>query len=355
MTTRASNALTSHDAFQTQILQEVSRSFALTIPQLPAALARPVANAYLICRITDTIEDDTGLSIEQKGHFFQAFTEVVHGKLLVEQFTEKLVPHLSDSLLPAERELVRNTPVVMQIFSELNERQQDEIRLCVKKMSEGMYKFQQIRNAEGLETLMQMNDYCYCVAGVVGEMLTGLFCDYSAKIERRRDPMMSLAASFGQGLQMTNILKDLWEDQDRGVCWFPKDIFHEAGFDLGTLRRDQNDPKFGQGLQALIGITHGHLQNALAYTLELPNNETGIRKFCIWAVGLALGTLQRINSNLDYTCAREVKVSRATSRRILMAANSSIRSNLLLKLFFRSSARGLPLEKSNLHPKRRND
>ncbi|NET50636.1 MAG: squalene/phytoene synthase family protein, partial [Merismopedia sp. SIO2A8] len=38
-----------------------------------------------------------------------------------------------------------------------------------------------------------MNRYCYYVAGVVGEMLTELFCDYSDKIAPRRAPMMELA------------------------------------------------------------------------------------------------------------------------------------------------------------------
>ena len=46
------------EAWQDWILPQVSRTFALTIPQLPAPLHGPVANAYLLCRIADTIEDD---------------------------------------------------------------------------------------------------------------------------------------------------------------------------------------------------------------------------------------------------------------------------------------------------------
>jgi len=45
------------DQLQDHLLQGVSRTFALTIPQLPPKLMRPVANAYLLCRIVDTIED----------------------------------------------------------------------------------------------------------------------------------------------------------------------------------------------------------------------------------------------------------------------------------------------------------
>src|SRR6185312_6170422 len=45
--------------YQNRILPHVSRTFALTIPQLPPALRTPVTNAYLLCRIADTIEDET--------------------------------------------------------------------------------------------------------------------------------------------------------------------------------------------------------------------------------------------------------------------------------------------------------
>ena len=49
-------------AWQHAILQEVSRTFALTIPQLPSGLRDVVGNAYLLCRIADTIEDEPALS-----------------------------------------------------------------------------------------------------------------------------------------------------------------------------------------------------------------------------------------------------------------------------------------------------
>jgi farnesyl-diphosphate farnesyltransferase len=338
-----SNTSVSYDAFQARVLQDVSRSFALTIPQLPERLARTVANAYLMCRIADTIEDDAGLTMRQKQHYFQEFERVLNGEVPAPQFADALSPLLTDSTLEAEHDLIRHTPTVVEIFMALNERQQAEIKNCVKTMSYGMLQFQEMQNPEGLETLAQMNDYCYYVAGVVGEMLTGLFCDYSDQIEQRRDKMMSLAASFGQGLQMTNIIKDIWEDKRRDACWFPKDVFRQAGFDLATLRAGNHDPAFGQGLQTLIGIAHGHLQNALAYTQQVPSHETGIRKFCFWAVGLALATLQKINSTPDYTCARDVTISRAATRRMIMAANASIRSNLLLKLLFQTTAYGLPV------------
>jgi len=53
-------------AFCRDILPRVSRTFALGIRLLPAELSRPVAVAYLICRIADTAEDHPALSVADR-------------------------------------------------------------------------------------------------------------------------------------------------------------------------------------------------------------------------------------------------------------------------------------------------
>ena len=79
MTTPTSAYAKSEDfAYQEQILQGVSRTFALTIPQLPKPLRDVVGNAYLLCRIADTIEDEPALSIEQKHKFSESFNKIRH-------------------------------------------------------------------------------------------------------------------------------------------------------------------------------------------------------------------------------------------------------------------------------------
>ena len=63
MAAPSSDGMTDRDlAYQAAMLQCVSRTFALTIPQLPGALRDVVGNAYLLCRIVDTIEDEPTLS-----------------------------------------------------------------------------------------------------------------------------------------------------------------------------------------------------------------------------------------------------------------------------------------------------
>jgi farnesyl-diphosphate farnesyltransferase len=338
---RNHSALQSRDVGE-QLLQGVSRSFALTIPQLPPDLRRVVTYAYLMCRIVDTIEDEKRFDVHQQGDFFRQFQDVINGRATARQFARNLYPRLSDATLPAEKELIQQTPVVMAAFFSFSPRQQITLRNCMQVMSGGMLRFQKIKNPNGLPTYRYFDEYCYCVAGSVGELLSELFCDYSPEILKQHRRLMQLAVSFGKGLQMTNILKDLWEDRERGVCWLPRDVFTHAGFDLKMLSRNHHAPAFAAGLRDLIGIARAHLGNALAYSLTIPKHETGIRKFCLWAVGMAIFTLRNIHKRPDYTSGREVKISKAAAAAIIAVCNAMLRWNFILKTLFELSAKGLP-------------
>jgi farnesyl-diphosphate farnesyltransferase len=331
--------------YQERILQGVSRSFALTIPQLPTGLCNIITNAYLLCRIADTIEDESGLSIKQKRFFFGEFIKVVRGKASPHDFASALFPLLSDNTVPAERDLVRNTPRIIRITHGFSKRVRATLERCVTIMSEGMQRFQEEKDVYGLRGLRDLGKYCYHVAGVVGELLTDLFCDYSEEMAKRRKALLSLAVSFGQGLQMTNILKDLWDDKERGACWLPQEVFRGEGFDLRGVSSPEHTGAFEAGLSDLIGIAHAHLKNALSYTLLIPQREKGIRKFCLWAIGMAILTLRKINKRHDYTSGSEVKISRRTVKAIILVTSVTLGSNYLLQVLFGLAGRGLPMSR----------
>lgn len=329
-------------AWQQAILQDVSRTFALTIPQLPPGLRDVVGNAYLLCRIADTIEDEPTLSASGKCEFSERFIGVVAGEEPPDPFAEQLVPHLSDNMLPAERQLVADTSRVLRLTQGFSERQRAALVRCVRIMSRGMAEFQQSPGLRGLDDLPHLDRYCYHVAGVVGEMLTELFCDYSAEIDRHRKRLLQLAVSFGQGLQMTNILKDIWDDRARGACWLPRDVFQQAGFDLRSLEAGQTNFAFRTVLSELIGLARMHLGNALEFTLIIPGRETGIRRFCLWALGMAVLTLRRIHADADFTSGQQVKISRRSVWATATVTSLTVRSDGALKGLFALFTRNLP-------------
>jgi len=331
----------SDNEFQTLLLEGVSRTFALTIPQLPKKLYGAVANAYLLCRIVDTIEDEVSLSAQQKKYFCSEFIEVVKSGVNAEPFAVELAPLLSEQTIPAEHTLIHVLPRVIQITHSFDEDQVEALACCVETMAAGMPIFQAQDLQGGLATLADLDNYCYYVAGCVGEMLAKLFCHYSPEIAQHKEALLTLSVSFGQGLQMTNILKDIWDDAQRGVCWLPQDIFSETGFDLKNLSPETNDENFRAGLEHLISIAHGHLHNALIYTLKIPVHETGIRNFCLWALGMAVLTLRKIKQNLDFNHSDQVKITRKSVKATILATKLLGRSNFMLTLLFNLTSRDL--------------
>ena len=222
-------------------------------------------------------------------------------------------------------------------------RQQAAIRRCVDAMCHGMHQFQRTASVRGLDTVADLDSYCYYVAGVVGEMLTELFCSHSPDIEQHRAALSQLAPSFAQGLQMTNILKDVWEDHSRGALLAAAGSVLRYGIDLSHLTAQSGGSGFAAGMQELVGLAHAHLRNALEFTLLLPARETGIRRFCLWAIGLAVLTLKRIAANPGFSAGSQVKVSRRTVAVTLALSNAATRHNGLLRFLFNRAASGLPL------------
>jgi phytoene synthase len=71
-------------------------------------------------------------------------------------------------------------------------------------------------------TTADLERYCYGVAGVVGLL--------SARIFGYTDPRVpELAVCLGQAMQLTNILRDLREDSERGRCYLPADDLQRFG------------------------------------------------------------------------------------------------------------------------------
>ena len=319
--------------FQDEILKKVSRSFALTIPQLPEQLKNPVANGYLLCRITDTIEDDANLSLAQKAYFHEKFIETLDDHFPTQQFIQELHPLLSEKTSIHEKLLILNSQHVLCVTKSLPIENQLSLKKCVTIMNHGMKEFEKIISINGLDNLLTLERYCYIVAGVVGEMLTELFCEYLNLSTDYQNKLMPLARSFGQALQMTNILKDRWSDLARQICYLPKDLF--GSIDFSKLPQNLNNTFFKNNIINLININFIHLENALSYILLIPKKQIGIRKFCLWAIGMAINILQNIKKNPGFSDVSQIKISRSKLKMIIFITNTIIKFNYLLKIWFK--------------------
>ena len=264
-----------------------------------------------------------------------------------ESFAAALAPLLSSRVLPDELDLVTNAAKVIRVTHGLSAKEQEALTRCVTVMCSGMPEFQRNKSLRGLKDLDEMGDYCYVVAGVVGEMLTELFCVHCPELREKREEMMRLAVSFGQGLQMTNILKDIWDDRQADTCWLPRSVFADGELELERLDEFHDSETFRAGMVELIAVAHGHLRNAFDYTTRIPTREVGIRRFCLWALGLAVLTLRKIHATPQFTSGDQVKVSRRTVKATVATTNLMLRSNRGLRLLFEFAATGLPLKSAD--------
>ena len=299
-------------AYQKAILGSVSRTFALTIPLLPPAIEIVVGNTYLLCRIVDTIEDAAELSPAEKQHLSKLFLEAVLGTIPVEAFVIPCLDALKGYSNVDELDLIAHTPTVLRILHTFPERDQSAISRCVSIMSDGMSHFHGRQTQEGLKDLAEFEEYCYVVAGVVGELLTSIFSNYSVEFSKRIKGHEHLAIDFGQALQMTNILKDSPEDRARGVSWKPASISQTE----------------------LLKIAYEKLQDSMRYILLIPEDEMGMRRFCFLAFGLAVMTLEKITARKNFSNKSEVKLSRNTVWIFYTFTKIAASNQTLTKLFF---------------------
>ena len=325
--------------YQEQALPAVSRTFALTLPQLPPVPRSTLCNAYLLCRIADTIEDEPALSDVVKARLLAEFAEVVAGRAPAAPFVSLALPLLSPATAAAERDLLAHAELVLEVTHAFPRAQRDAIEHCLTVMTTGMAEFGGGR-PEGLATRRDLERYTYCVAGVVGETVTALLCDYSAEIAARRDRLGPLAADFGRGLQLVNILKDVWEDRARGACWLPREAF-APGVDLASpdLR---GSVRFADGLGTLVAVARGYLDAAFEYTLLIPAREAGVRRFLLWTLGLAVLTLRRIYANPWYRSGAAVKVPRWAVRALVAVTSGAAGHDAALRWLYRRACAALP-------------
>jgi 15-cis-phytoene synthase len=86
--------------------------------------------------------------------------------------------------------------------------------------------------ADGVQTYATFDDlyqYCYLVASVVGLVCIRIFGYTDARAEK-------LAEETGVAFQLTNILRDVKEDVERGRVYLPLDLLDEFGENIAELR-----------------------------------------------------------------------------------------------------------------------
>jgi farnesyl-diphosphate farnesyltransferase len=335
-------------SFCRELLPAVSRTFALNIPVLPRPLDTAVMVAYLLCRIADTLEDEVrGPACPVLLAELARLSALPQGwEADARRFTEEALRVLRTEAPGSEVRLVEGTPQVLEALAGHDGPVREHVAACVATMAAGMGKMGDKGRASGgglgLASLEETLEYCYYVAGTVGEMLTRLFQWHSPAVAARAERLEPRAVAFGNALQLTNILKDVREDLERGSCWLPRTLLAEHGLTpeelLAPARRDEAMKVHGR----LVAVAHEELRKAFEYVLALPREERGLRLFCLWPLFLAVMTLRKLYANAAVLEPRAVKVSRRTVRWVMGSTKLLVARDSALRVMFSALTLSLP-------------
>ncbi len=289
-------------------LDQVSRSFAFCIAQLREPLRSWVGLSYLLCRYVDTIEDAPWTSSQNQLAAFDAVQaavvdpsvrgslELVHaelGRMPIRRVELELIQEARDLLcdldaLPTD---------VREILTEL-----------LLSMIRGMRHFAERKGASGLKlrSVEEVNQYCFFVAGLVGEMLAKLLGHEQSRFLVDSTTLVN-AHHFGQFLQKVNLLKDQQIDEKEGRQLLP-DRFQVESSALANA------------------------ECAFDFLESVPTQEVEFRRFCAWSLFLGLESL-KLTKNMN-PMDGQVKIERSRTLEILNGISELISSPAQLREAF---------------------
>ena len=279
------------------LLKRVSRSFYLSLAVLPGPVRPTIGLAYLFARAADTIADTRVMEREARIVHLQALRAELQAS--VPGRVEAIVGAMGGgTVLPAERALLGRLPDCFAAHRALAADDRDRVTRLLETIIEGM--IEDLRHfpgedADKLEALAAREDlerYTYLVAGCVGEFWTDVHVAHRPRLAHWDLPRMRrLGVRFGQGLQMTNVLRDLPRDLRQGRCYLPRQDLAR----LGLSPRDLLDPAAGAAVRPLLvellRLTLEHYDAGWEYTAAIPPAEWRMRLACAWPLLIGLRTL----------------------------------------------------------------
>jgi phytoene synthase len=181
------------------ICRRHARSFHFASHFLPSDRRRHAYAVYAFCRgIDDAVDDGDPATVGQRLAAFR--------RILDASYDGGLPPDASEQgrALLAFSETVRACAIPREHFLDL-------ARGCEMDLTISRYA-----------TWPDLENYCYHVAGVVGLIMCRVFGVHDAAALR-------CAVTFGNAMQLTNILRDVKEDWDRGRIYLPTEDLARFG------------------------------------------------------------------------------------------------------------------------------
>jgi farnesyl-diphosphate farnesyltransferase len=292
----------------------VSRTFSLTIEELDEPMAREITVGYLLCRVADTVEDAGHVPPDEQRDLLELYSRVLDREAPAdvwefEDAVEEWIPEDPND----DWSVVAAAPRVVRVFRSLDEQSREAIRPAVRELTEGMAMFvDRYADAGGLriQTLDELEEYCWYAAGTVGTLVTGL-------VSRDADPnvvstLEANARSFSMLLQLVNVAKDAATDyQEENNVYLPIELLRKRGVSLDALADPAQSSAVAPVIEGVTRHAEGYLDDAQTWLETMP--ESRGNTLAAWAVPflLAVGTIRELRERPeDVVEEGNVKISR---------------------------------------------
>ena len=199
--------------FCRQVAKREAKNFYYSFRVLPKPKRDAMCAVYAFMRQADDFSDDETLSLEERCERMETWRNDWRRSRADGSTTDPVFLAVADTQrrfgIPDEllEQLVEGTAMDLQPLPAGGTR--------VRVESAG-----EIRELQGYETFGDLYRYCYLVASVVGLVCIRIF-GYSAPRAEL------LAEKTGVAFQLTNILRDVKEDAERGRVYLPQEMLRE--------------------------------------------------------------------------------------------------------------------------------
>ncbi|WP_440006001.1 phytoene/squalene synthase family protein [Halomicrococcus sp. SG-WS-1] len=320
-----------HDA-----VQGVSRTFAITIDLLEAPMADAIGVGYLLCRVADTIEDAGHVPPDEQAELLRLYARVLDPDDPTDatDFSTDVEEWIPDDG-GDDWDVVANAPRIVATFETRPASVRSAVRPPVRELVGGMATFvDEHSDAGGLRigTVEELEEYCYYVAGTVGELVTNLVSRDADREQVAR--MRETAESFALLLQLVNVAKDVHADyHEENNVYLPASWLEAHG----VPQDDLCDPEHAEAVAAVVERTaeraESYADDALAYLEAMP--ETKGNRLVAWVIPflLAVGTLREVQDRPGDALRREgIKVDREEVHALMVALSDGVEREAIADL-----------------------
>jgi farnesyl-diphosphate farnesyltransferase len=323
------------------LLSRTSRSFYLSLAVLPAGLRPALAGAYLVARAADTIADTRAVPPAQRLELLAAVRNALHDPGSASPAAARVHEALAGrdgAAHPAERSLLSRLDECLSALRRLQPLDADLTRRVLDTLLSGMerdltrFPAENSGGVVALDTLSDLDEYCWSAAGCVGDYWTRLTAAHLPALRPLAETaLLERGVRLGKALQLVNVLRDAPRDLRLGRCYLPRDLLARAGLApedlLDPARRRLARPV----LDEVRRLALTHLDAAWPYVLAIPWSQPRLRLAVLWPLWIALGTLARLrDAPAPLDPARTVKVPRSELYLLLGESTVLVGSDLLL-------------------------